>query len=124
MPISLSAKKALRVNQRQTAINHHRKRLIKAAIKNVSDESLTQAISLIDKAVKWQIFHANKAARLKSQLMKKYTAPASAAKPKKTVAKAKPAVKVATPKVVAKKSPKTTTKKPAVKKATAKTTKK
>jgi len=74
MPISKSAKKALRVTRRKTALNKRRRVLLRQAIKSVSKESLPQAISLIDKAVKWHLIHKNKAARLKSALAKKLPA--------------------------------------------------
>lgn len=75
MPISKSAKKALRVSKRNNLINRRRKLIIKAALKGVSNETVNRAFSLIDKAVKWRIFHTNKAARLKAQLSKKFSAP-------------------------------------------------
>lgn len=68
MPISKSAKKSLRVNRRQTATNRVRKARIKSALKNVTPKTLPQAVSLIDKAVKWHLFSQNKANRLKSHL--------------------------------------------------------
>ncbi len=104
MPISKSAKKSLRVSLRKTAVNRHRKAVIKAAMKNVSTDTAAGAISMIDKGAKWGIFHPNKAARLKSQIAKRVGAikpkatkgesvkPKAAAKPaaKKTVTKAAP----------------------------------
>ncbi len=114
MPISASAKKALRVAKTQATVNRHRKNLIKTAIKNVSAENINQAMSAIDKAAKWGIFHSNKAARLKSQLAKQFGA--GLAKPTKkaetktaTPAKAKAAPKAKAPvakKPAAKKTPK------------------
>lgn len=74
MPISASAKKSLRVAERKTSLNHHRKALIKAALKNVTAETYSKAVSMIDKGVKWNLFHQNKAARMKSALAKKLPA--------------------------------------------------
>lgn len=111
MPISASAKKSLRVALRKTAINRRRKRLIKEAIKKNTVEKLSQTISLIDKGAKWGIFHKNKAAHLKSRLMKASSAtptakPEKAEKPKKAVTKAttkpKAASKTSAKKVVSK----------------------
>lgn len=81
MPISKSAKKSLRVSQTKTSRNRYRKSLLKDALKKADHSS----VSLIDKAAKWGIIHANKAARLKSQLSKKIGATPiaeKAAKPK------------------------------------------
>lgn len=106
MPISKSAKKALRGSLKKTSQNRHRKALISEALKSVSEKTVNHAVSMIDKGVKWGIFHQNKAARLKSQLSKKYkTLPEKGEKP---VAKA---AKKAAPKA------KKTTTKPKTKKA-------
>ena len=72
MPILANAKKALRVSQRKTIVNQR----VKSRVKTMSDkmkvtpssENLATAYSAIDRAVKNNIFHKNKAARLKSQL--------------------------------------------------------
>lgn len=74
MPISASAKKSLRVASRKTSLNRYRKQLIKAALKNVTVDNAAKAVSMIDKGVKWQLFHQNKAARMKSALAKKLPA--------------------------------------------------
>ena len=71
MPISKSAKKALRVSQRKTSLNRHRKEIVKEAVKGASEKNVNHAVSLLDKAAKWGIIHPNKAARLKSRLSKK-----------------------------------------------------
>src|SRR3989344_510425 len=119
MPISKSAKKALRSAEAKAAQNRTRRYLIKAATKNVTPDTLPKAVSLIDKAVKWGIFHKNKAARLKSALSKKITAKA-ATSAKSSAAKAvkKTSVKKATVKKVVAKKPSATAK--AVKKTTKK----
>ncbi|HKY74055.1 MAG TPA: 30S ribosomal protein S20 [Patescibacteria group bacterium] len=74
MPILAHAKKALRQAIRRTVFN----RPIKSRVKTMSDlvkktpslDNLKKAYSAIDTAVKRNIFHKNKAARLKSQLSK------------------------------------------------------
>ncbi|MBI4948072.1 30S ribosomal protein S20 [Candidatus Berkelbacteria bacterium] len=87
MPISKSAKKALRGSEKKAARNRYRKALLKEALKK-NDNS---TISLIDKAAKWGIIHKNKAARLKSKLSAVIvTAPKTksvTAKPKKAAPK-------------------------------------
>lgn len=108
MPISKSAKKSLRVSQHKTALNRYRKALIKEALKNVTPSTASKAISMIDKGVKWNLFHQNKAARMKSALTKQLPdgakiAPKSTEKPvKHLVAKratTKPTKKVTKPAV-------------------------
>jgi len=107
MPISKSAKKALRSSERKASLNRYRKALIKDALKNVTDETAAKAVSMIDKGAKWGLFHPNKAARMKSSLSKaigkpmtaktdakpaaasKKAAPKPATKPKKATPKAK-----------------------------------
>ncbi len=104
MPISKSAKKALRVATTKTLINRRRKATLKAALKAVTAETLPHTVSLIDKSAKWGILAPNKADRMKSQLGKRI---AVTSQPKKAEAK-----------------PKTATKKPAAKKPAAKAVKK
>ena len=74
MPILSSAKKALRQEKRRTLINKIIKTKAKTAIdaqrRQPAAESLSQAFSAIDKAVKKNVFHKNKGARLKSRLSK------------------------------------------------------
>lgn len=72
MPISKSAKKSLRVSEHKASLNRHRKARLKDALKSASNESVSPAVSLIDKAAKWGIIHPNKAARLKSRLAAKF----------------------------------------------------
>ena len=72
MPILANAKKALRVSKRKAEYN----RIIRSKLKTMFDavakkmtlESLNEAFSAVDKAVKRNIIHINKAARLKRQL--------------------------------------------------------
>lgn len=109
MPISKSAKKALRVQLRKTDVNRRRKVFFRTAVKTVSLETLAKTFSAIDKAAKWGIIEKNKASRLKSRLSREIGAsgPAKNAKPDK-VAKKTTTAKTATKK--------TSTKKPASKK--------
>ena len=95
MPISKSAKKSLRVSQHKTALNRYRKALIKEALKNVTPVTASKAISMIDKGVKWNLFHQNKAARMKSALTKQLPdgariAPRSTEKPVKPLVPVEP----------------------------------
>lgn len=74
MPLTKSALKALRQDRRRAASN----RPIRSRIKSASDTfkakptagSLSEAFSAIDRGVKKNILHRNKAARLKSALAK------------------------------------------------------
>jgi len=72
MPVTKSAKKALRQTKKRTQINRRIKTLVKRAIrqfkKNPTWENLSQVYSTVDKAAKKHIFHKNKAARIKSRL--------------------------------------------------------
>jgi len=74
MPLLRNAKKALRVSKRKALVNQRIKSRVKtftdAFKKDPSQENLAQAYSAIDKAVKGNLYHANKAARLKRQLSK------------------------------------------------------
>lgn len=82
MPILKNAKKALRVSKRKTVVNQRArsrsKTMIDAFNANPSDENLKKAFSAIDRAQKKNLFHKNKAARLKSQLSKKLTSKTAA----------------------------------------------
>ncbi len=107
MPISKSAKKALRVAQKKTEINRRRKVALKSALKGVSTASISKAFSMIDKAAKWGIIEPNKASRMKSRISKEVGStppadkPAAAKKPAaklKTAPKAKPVAKKPAPK--------------------------
>lgn len=108
MPILSNAKKALRVSKRKATRNKVTKTKTKTAMdkvkKNPSMELLTGAYSAIDKAVKKNIFHANKAARLKKQLSKlvKPTKIEKKTVAKKTVKKASTAKPKTTKKTVKK----------------------
>lgn len=74
MPVTQSAKKALRRDKRRAIINKRIKEKMKAALKKAKErptkQNLALAYSALDRAVKKKIIHKNKAARLKSGLMK------------------------------------------------------
>lgn len=81
MPITTSAKKALRQAERRRTRNQERKTQVKTAIKvvekfvaskqkNDAEAALKSAYQVIDKAAKNHIMHKNKASRLKSRLAK------------------------------------------------------
>lgn len=106
MPISKSAKKSLRVAQHKTSLNRYRKALIKEALKNVTADNASKAVSMIDKGVKWNLFHKNRAARMKSSLTKSLPAgiklaPKSEVKPVRQ-AQGKPVKAAATKKTATK----------------------
>ncbi len=94
MPNTSSATKALRQAVKRTKTNAAFKVKLKKALKAASKETMAQTTSLIDKAVKNNLMHKHKAARLKSQLSKAHgiaTAKrpgAGAAAPAKKAAKA------------------------------------
>lgn len=72
MPLLHNAKKALRSQAAKAEINSRVKSRVKTALDKVkaepTAENLSTAFSSLDKALKRNIFHANKVARLKSQL--------------------------------------------------------
>lgn len=74
MPVTKTAKRALRVSKTKTQQN---KTLVarmeiatRIASAKKSKKALSEAFSLIDRAAKNKILHKNKAARLKSRLSK------------------------------------------------------
>lgn len=93
MPITKSAKKALRVADRKTSLNRYRKARLKDALRVTKDEQVNTAVSLIDKAAKWGIIHPNKAARLKSRLSKNFAGTTEKKAVTKAPTKAKAAAK-------------------------------
>ena len=104
MPVTKSAKKALRTATRRHAENLIQKDTFKKAVKAVKKavaegsektaELFSKAQSALDRAAKNNTVHPNKAARLKSRLAKKLTAgPTEAAKPKTAAKKAAPTKK-------------------------------
>lgn len=81
MPITRSAKKALRVSLRRKAVNDRLKKLMRESIKKVersvaekktseAKASVAGAYRAIDKAVKKGVLQKNTAARKKSRLSK------------------------------------------------------
>lgn len=74
MPITKSAKKALRQTKRRTDKNKNWKQKLKSAIKKAetqkSKEAISYAFKIIDKSAKAGIIHKNKAARIKSRISK------------------------------------------------------
>ena len=74
MPITSSAKKALKQEKRRAKENQRLRDAYKKAIRyfkeNASAKSLATAYTRIDRATKNHLIHANKASRLKSQLAK------------------------------------------------------
>ena len=87
MPVTKTAKRALRVSHKKTIINRETaKRLdiaVRSAKKKKTEASVKEATSLADRAAKKGIIHKNKAAHLKSQLSKLISS-------KKTTPKKKP----------------------------------
>ncbi|RJP47241.1 MAG: 30S ribosomal protein S20 [Armatimonadetes bacterium] len=74
MPIIKSAIKKMRKDKVRTARNNRRedamKKSIKMARRNPDNKTLSAAFSALDKAVKVNFIHKNKASRLKSRLSK------------------------------------------------------
>lgn len=98
MPISKAAKKAQRQNIKRKAHNVQIKKELKESIKKAAAKNLSQVFSTIDKAAKRHIIHKNKAARLKSQLAKKFSGKIDEDKEKSKLALAKPNAKKITKK--------------------------
>jgi len=75
MPVTKTAKRALRVSKRKQLVNKIIISRLEAAIREAKKRrkkaSIIKAISLADRAAKKKIIHKNKAARIKSQLTKK-----------------------------------------------------
>jgi small subunit ribosomal protein S20 len=81
MPITRSAKKALRVSKRKNSVNEQSKKLLKEGIKKIeklvnakkfaeAKKGLGEAYSVIDKAAKAGVIKKNNASRKKSRLSK------------------------------------------------------
>jgi len=78
MPNIQSAKKKLRKDIRRTKNNQNYLISIRKAIKSLfhiktvakSQDQINKTVSIIDKGVKKKVIHKNKAARLKSRVMK------------------------------------------------------
>lgn len=72
MPITKSVKKSLRASENKRMMNKKQEIELEKALRKVSKENINEVISKIDKAAKTHLIHKNKAARLKSRLMKKF----------------------------------------------------
>ena len=74
MPLIRSAIKKLRKDRKRTIVNKAKKETLKGLIKkarvNKNTASLKTVFSALDKAVKVNLIHKNKSARLKSRLSK------------------------------------------------------
>ena len=72
MPVTKSAKGALKVAKRNTLQNARIKRRVHAVVKTAREtktkDALSKAFSVLDRAAKINVIHTNKAARLKSRL--------------------------------------------------------
>lgn len=78
MPNHKAAKKAVRQSERRRDRNHYYKKTTRSAIKRLRSltdsadaaQFLPRVVSMIDRLAKRNIFHRNKAANLKSKLMR------------------------------------------------------
>jgi len=74
MPVTKTAKRALRASKRKEFVNKKAKSLLEASLRiarrSKKEEDIIKAISLTDRAAKKKIIHKNKAARIKSMLSK------------------------------------------------------
>ncbi len=72
MPVSKTAKRALRSSKRKAVQNKLIKTRVEVAIrqakKKKTAKAVKEAISIVDKAAKKKTIHKNRAARIKSQL--------------------------------------------------------
>lgn len=92
MPVTKTAKRALRSSKRKETVNKLITSRLEIAIKKARKEktpvNIKKAVSLADKAAKKKVIHKNKAARIKSALSKlakpKKVAPKKAKTTKKT----------------------------------------
>jgi len=80
MPITKSAKKALRVSETKRAQNKTNKVKLEKALRQATEKTVNSAISTIDKSAKTGLIHKNKAARLKSRMAKNLGTPKAEAK--------------------------------------------
>lgn len=74
MPIIKSAKKKLKVDKRRTKVNRVYRNKLKDALKETREKKTKKALKgayrAIDRAAKKKVIHKNKAARIKSRLVK------------------------------------------------------
>lgn len=86
MPVTKTAKRALRVSHKKTAFNSKLNEKLEIALrmakKKPTDKNISTASSIIDRAAKKNLIHKNKAARIKSQLSRKAPKTTSKAKVK------------------------------------------
>lgn len=86
MPVTKTAKRALRSSKQKEAVNKKLMTRLEVAVrkakKSPTIKNVREASSLTDKAAKNKIYHKNKAARLKSQLSKLVKSPKKKAKKK------------------------------------------
>mgnify|MGYP001604618801 CR=1 FL=1 len=89
MPVTKTAKRALRSSKKKMVVNKLVASRLEAAVrlakKSPTKDKIVKAISLADRAAKSMVIHKNKANRIKKVLNKILP------KPKKKAAKAKPA---------------------------------
>ena len=94
MPISSSAKKSLRKSLKNHKDNVSFKKKLKTVVKKFltkpNNEVLKEVYSILDKAVKKNLFHKNKSDRLKSNYSKKVGVEVT----KKIITKKKPVKKI------------------------------
>ena len=89
MPVTVTAKRALRSSKRKAIVNKliisKLEVSLREAKKAKTESAVRKAISYVDRAVKKNVIHKNKAARIKSTLSKlaKPVAKKTAAKKKK-----------------------------------------
>jgi small subunit ribosomal protein S20 len=86
MPITDSAKKAIRQSARRKVFNDRRRKTMRASVKEMkaapTQTGLAKAYQAIDKAVKGGVLHKNAAARKKSQMAKVLANPVAKTKKK------------------------------------------
>jgi ribosomal protein S20 len=91
MPVTKTAKRALRVSGQKTLVNKLIRVKLDAAIriakKDKDQKAVRTATSLADRAVKKQVIHKNKAAHIKAALAKLAKPQAKAVKPSPKKAK-------------------------------------
>lgn len=75
MPVTKSAKKKLRQDKKREAQNalleKRFRKILRTALKTGAKKDIAQAMQLADKTAKKHIYHANKVARIKSNLAKR-----------------------------------------------------
>lgn len=74
MPVTKTAKRALRSSKKKAVVNkiitNSLDFAIRTAKKKKTLDTIKRAISLVDRAAKKKVFHKNKSARIKSRLAK------------------------------------------------------